>query len=80
MQDEAVTAINEEVYCLACLEAPEWFINPVFKVTFLDREIYNNLVESCLLSVASGLHETISSQISPSASFFYTLPTPFEKA
>ena len=76
MENETLTTIDEEVLNLASVEAPHWFINPKFKAAFSDTNVYTSLVESCPLSVASGLDSVLASSHPPTPSFFLNLPHP----
>jgi hypothetical protein len=73
---ELMSQLDQEVYNLACVDAPPWFINPKFKAAFSNSNVYNSLVESCTLITPSGLDSILASNNPPPHSFFLNLPRP----
>lgn len=61
-------------FCTATVDAPEWFIHPIFKQVLGSEEVFHELCTKISVEYAPGLHEVLLSSTPPSLDFFCSLP------
>jgi hypothetical protein len=66
--------VDDLTFELLNIEAPDWNVNPEFRVLFSERSFYNSISACSLLEFAPGLHDVLSSPTPPSIAFFKSLP------
>ena len=79
LQDPTTALVDDLVFALVAIDAPEWYINPDFKMLFTERESYDSVAECSPLTFAPHLLEVLSSPTPPPLAYFTTLPAPSGK-
>lgn len=72
--DPGSQLIEDLTFKLVHIDAPDWYINPDFRVVFQERSAYDSIAASSPLSFAPNLHENLASSMTPRLIFFKTLP------
>ncbi|KAK7730000.1 Alpha subunit of the F1 sector of mitochondrial F1F0 ATP synthase [Cytospora paraplurivora] len=68
--------VNGYVWCTVTMDAPEWFICPVFKLVLGQDESFDRICSETPLNFAPGLFDVLKSPTPPTVDFFRTLPPP----
>jgi hypothetical protein len=66
--------VDDLTWNLLNIDAPDWYINPAFKVVFSERSAYDSIAACSPLSFPPDLHDVLRSSQPPSLDFFKSLP------
>lgn len=66
--------IEDAAHTLASITAPDWYINPDFKMLFKERFSYDSIAAASPLTFAPGLEEVLTSPEAPDPAFLKSLP------
>jgi hypothetical protein len=68
--------VDSYTWCTVNVDAPDWYICPIFKTCLGEEESFNQICSAIPLSFAPGLLDVLQSSSPPSLDFFRSLPPP----
>jgi hypothetical protein len=77
--DAAHQMVDDLTWKLLKIDAPDWYMNPAFKVVFPERSAYDSIAACSPLTFPPNLHDVLTSSQPPSIDFFKSLPKPTGK-
>ncbi|KAG4415314.1 hypothetical protein IFR04_011569 [Cadophora malorum] len=72
--DVAHQLVDDLTWALLATDAPDWYINPTFKVVFPERSVYDSIAACSPLTLCPNLYDVLTSSEPPSIEFFKSLP------
>lgn len=75
-QESVNSKFLDALFELLSINAPDWYINPDFKIAFSDRSDFDSITDTCKLSLSSEAASMLSSSGPPRYKDFLKLPAP----
>jgi hypothetical protein len=72
--DDLSQLVDDLTYELVNITAPDWYLNPEFRVLFAERSTYDSIAGCSPLTFAPTLHDALTSPEPPSIDWFKALP------